>query len=120
MSSQPATGRSAPVFLSYGRKDADASLRIAEAMRAAGIEVWSAHDESRGGDEWNLSIRRLIRGCALFVPVISANTQARTEGYFRLEWHLAEQRALTMAKGRPFIAPVAVDGTPERDALVPQ
>jgi len=120
MSSQPATGRPAPVFLSYAREDADASLRIAQAMQAAGIEVWSAHDELRGGDEWNLSIRRHIRDCALFVPVISANTQARTEGFFRLEWHLAEQRSLTMAKGRPFIAPVTVDGTPGRDALVPQ
>ncbi|MGA2015528.1 MAG: TIR domain-containing protein [Opitutaceae bacterium] len=120
MSSQPATGRSAPVFLSYAREDADVSLRIAQAMRSAGIEVWTAHDELRGGDEWNLAIRRQIRECALFIPIISANTRARTEGYFRLEWHLAEQRSLNIAKGRPFIAPAAVDGTSERDAPVPQ
>jgi len=112
-------GRSAPVFLSYAREDADASLRIAQAMRAAGVEVWSDHDDLRGGDEWNLAVRRRIRDCALFVPVISANTQARTEGHFRLEWHLAEQRSLNIAKGRPFIAPVTVDATSERDALVP-
>ena len=120
MSSQPATGRSAPVFLSYAREDADMSLRIAQAMRAADIEVWTAHDELRGGDEWNLAVRRRVRDCALFVPVISANTQARTEGHFRLEWHLAEQRSLNIAKGRSFIAPATLDDTSERDALVPQ
>jgi hypothetical protein len=27
--------------------------------------------------------------CALVIPVISENTQARPEGYFRLEWNLA-------------------------------
>jgi len=47
-------------------------------------------------------------------------TQARTEGYFRLEWHLAEQRSLLKAKGLPFIVPVCIDATPERDALVPE
>jgi len=108
------------VFLSYAREDADVSLRIADAMRTAGIEVWSAHGEFRGGDEWNLEIRKQIRDCALFVPVISANTQARSEGHFRLEWHLAEQRSLNIARGRPFIAPVTVDATSERDALAPQ
>jgi hypothetical protein len=37
-------------------------------------------------------IRREIRDCALFIPVISANTASRHEGYFRLEWDLADQR----------------------------
>ena len=53
------------------------------------------------------------------MPVISANTQARKEGYFRLEWHLAEERVRLIAKGVPFIVPVSVDGTTERGALVP-
>jgi hypothetical protein len=37
-------------------------------------------------------IRREIRDCAVFIPVISANTASRHEGYFRLEWDLADQR----------------------------
>jgi len=55
----------------------------------------------------------------LFVPLISANTQARQEGYFRLEWKLAEDRSHLMAKGKPFIVPVSIDATTERGALVP-
>ena len=106
-------------FLSYAREDAAATRRLAIALRAGGIEVWFDENELRGGDEWDRAIRKQIRDCALFVPVISANTQTRTEGYFRLEWHLAEQRSLLMAKGQPFIVPVCIDDTRKRDAVAP-
>ena len=113
------TEPSKAVFLSYASQDAEAARRIADALRAAGIEVWFDQSELRGGDAWDQKIRRQIRDCALFVPIISANTQARTEGYFRLEWHLADQRKLLMAKSRPFLVPVCVDDTPDADAEVP-
>ena len=68
------------VFLSYASQDADAARRIAEALRAAGIEAWFDQSELRGGDAWDQKIRRQIKECALFLPIISANTQARPEG----------------------------------------
>ncbi len=114
--------RSAPkgaVFLSYASQDAEAAKRIADALRAAGVEVWFDQSELRGGDSWDAKIRKQIRECALFVPIISAKTQLRLEGYFRLEWKLAEDRSHLMAKGRPFILPVAIDATTEREAQVP-
>jgi len=108
------------VFLSYASQDAPAAQRICEALRSAGIEVWFDQSELRGGDVWDQKIRQQIRDCALFVPVISANTAARGEGYFRLEWALAEPRAQRMARNRPFIVPVCVDGTAEGGADVPE
>ena len=107
------------VFLSYASQDAAAARPIAEALRAAGIEVWFDQSELRGGDVWDQTIRRHIRECALFVPIISAHTQARPEGYFRLEWRLAEQRTHLMGRSRAFIVPVCVDDTPETEADVP-
>jgi len=107
------------VFLSYASQDAESARRICEALRAAGVEVWFDQSELRGGDAWDQSIRKQIRECALFMPIISAHTQERSEGYFRLEWHLAEQRSLLIAKGRPFIVPVTVDRSSDRGALVP-
>ena len=106
-------------FLSYASQDAEAAKRICDALRAAGVEVWFDQSELRGGDAWDAKIRKQIKECALFVPVISANTQARHEGYFRLEWHLAEQRSHLIARGRPFIVPVSVDETRDNNALVP-
>ena len=114
--------RSAPrgaVFLSYASQDAEAAQRIAAALRAAGVEVWFDQNELVGGDAWDQKIRGLIKSCALFVPVISAATQARREGYFRLEWKLADDRTHLMARGTPFLVPVCVDDTKDRDALVP-
>jgi len=107
------------VFLSYASQDAEAARRICEALSKTGIECWLDQSELRGGDAWDQKIRKQIRACALFIPVISAATQARREGYFRLEWHLADQRSLLMASGTPFIVPVGIDGTRDGDALVP-
>ncbi len=80
------------VFLSYALQDVEAAGRICKALQAAGIEVWFDQSELRGGDAWDQKIRHQIRDCALFVPIISAHTQARPEGYFRLEWKLAVDR----------------------------
>ena len=73
----------------------------------------------RGGDAWDRQIRRQIRDCTLFLPIISANSQARHEGYFRLEWDLADQRTHLMGRNRAFIVPVCTDATLEREADVP-
>ncbi len=107
------------VFLSYASQDAEAARRICDSLRAADVEVWFDQSELRGGDAWDQKIRRQIRDCVLFLPVVSTATQARREGYFRLEWKLADDRTHLMAKGTPFIVPVCVDDTKDWDALVP-
>ncbi len=111
---------SGAVFLSYASEDADAATRICEALRAAGVEVWFDRSELRGGDAWDLQIKKQIHDCALFLPVISAHTTARTEGYFRREWNLAKRRLLDMAEDKAFLVPVVVDETRETDARVPE
>lgn len=108
------------IFLSYAREDSGPARRIAEALRASGLEVWFDENELRGGDAWDAKIRRQIRECALFLPVISATTQGRPEGYFRREWKLAVERSGDMAAGIAFIVPVVVDDTREADAVVPE
>ena len=107
------------VFLSYASQDVAAARRIDEALRAAGVVVWFDESELRGGDAWDASIRKKIKECALFVPVISANTESRSEGYFRLEWKLAVDRSHLMADDQPFLLPVVIDDTSEVSARVP-
>jgi TolB-like protein/Flp pilus assembly protein TadD len=92
---------------------------MCEALRAAGIEVWFDQSELRGGDAWDHSIRRQIKSCALFIPVISRNTDARAEGYFRLEWKLAVDRSHLFTATKAFLVPVAIDDTPDDDEQVP-
>ena len=107
------------VFLSYASQDAEAARRICDALRAAGLDVWFDQNELRGGDAWDASIRKKIKDCALFVPIISTNTDARSEGYFRLEWKLAVDRSHLMADDHAFLLPVVIDRTADATARVP-
>ena len=107
------------VFLSYASQDAGAASRICDTLREAGIEVWLDQSELRGGDAWDAAIRKQIKACTLFVPIISANTRARAEGYFRLEWKLAVDRSHLMAAEKAFLLPLVIDDTSDANALVP-
>jgi hypothetical protein len=108
------------VFLSYASQDATAVKQLRDALEAVGIEVWFDQRRLEGGDDFDQQIKKNIRACSLFVPVISANTQARHEGYFRLEWTLAAERSKLIAETIPFILPVVIDPVSENDALVPE
>ena len=77
---EPTPPNGPAVFLSYAREDGAAVQRIADALRAFGVEVWFDQNELRGGDTWDQKIRSQIRTCALFVPIVSAQTEARSEG----------------------------------------
>ena len=113
------TDLSKAVFLSYASQDAPAAEQLCQALREAGVEVWFDQSELRGGDAWDASIRKQIKSCALFIPVISCNTHARDEGYFRLEWKLAVDRSHLMTANRPFLVPVVIDETSDQDEQVP-
>jgi TolB-like protein len=113
------TEPSRAVFLSYASQDAEAAAALCQALRDAGVEVWFDQTELRGGDAWDQSIRRQIKACRLFIPVISAHTHDRREGYFRLEWKLAVDRCHQMDPGLPFLLPVAIDAT-RGDDRVPE
>jgi TolB-like protein len=108
------------IFLSYASQDVGAAQRICEALRAAGIEVWFDQSELRGGEVWDQTIRRQIKACALFIPVISRHTHERREGYFRLEWKLAVDRSNLISATQAFLVPVVIDDTREDDEEVPE
>src|SRR5450631_1489693 len=118
-SPKPASTPTRAVFLSYASQDAEAAQRICAALRSAGVEVRFDQSELRGGDVWDRQISKQIRECALFIAVISAHTDARSEGYFRREWRVAVDRTRDIADDEPFLLPVVIDGTPDATARVP-
>jgi TIR domain-containing protein len=113
------TDPSRAVFLSYASQDAEAAKRICDSLRAAGIEVWFDQSELRGGDVWDRQIRQKIHDCRLFISVVSANTEARIEGYFRREWKLAVDRTHDLSERVAFLVPVVIDSTSEAKSDVP-
>jgi TolB-like protein len=120
-SDTPDTTRARPtVFLSYASEDRPAARLLGGTLPNYGLEVWYDESELGGGDAWDQKIRRQIRECDYFMPLISANTEARHEGYFRREWRLAVERTLDMADDHLFLLPVVIDGTDESRARVPE
>jgi len=123
MSSASAADTASPrpsVFLSYASEDRDAARALRDALPSFGLEVWYDESALDGGDAWDQKIRRQIRQCDFFMPLISARTELRPEGYFRREWRLAVERTLDMADDHPFLLPVVIDDTPEAGARVPE
>jgi TolB-like protein len=108
------------VFLSYASEDRQAARSISDALLGFGLEVWYDESELGGGDSWDQKIRKQIRECDYFMPLVSAQTEARHEGYFRREWRLAVERTLDMADDHTFLLPVVIDDTDQAGARVPE
>ena len=107
------------VFISYAREDLPAVQQLKAGLDAAGITTWFDIDRLEAGDDYDRKIRNNIARCSYFIPVVSASTQRRLEGYFRREWSYAMDRARNMADGALFILPVSIDSTDAAEALVP-
>jgi hypothetical protein len=112
--------RSPTVFLSYASADREAARVLKDALPAFGLEVWYDESDLGGGEIWDQKIRKQIRECDYFMPIISAQTEARHEGYFRREWRLAVERTLDMADDHAFLLPVVIDDTSQSGARVPE
>jgi hypothetical protein len=108
------------VFLSYASEDRQAAQLIRDALPSYGLSVWYDENSLTGGDAWDQKIRRQIRECDLFMPLISVQTEARHEGYFRREWRLAVERTLDMADDHTFLLPIVIDDTGQFGARVPE
>jgi hypothetical protein len=118
--SGPAGSRPPTLFLSYASQDRAAAISLRDALAGLGIEVWYDESELGGGEAWDQKIRRQIRECDFFMPVVSAQTETRLEGYFRREWRLAVERTHDMADDHLFLLPVVIDDTDQTVARVPE
>ncbi len=106
------------IFISYAREDLVAVQRLKAALDAAGFVTWFDMERLQSGDDFERKIQRNVARCSYFIPVISATTERRVEGWFRREWAWAVDRTRAMAEGATFILPVCIDETPESSALV--
>ena len=102
-------GAGGSIFISYGRENLAAVERLHSAIESLGGDAWFDKSELSAGDFWEKKILPQIqRDVRLFVPVISARTAERSEGYVFREWREAVERSKKIV-GRKFIVPVVVD-----------
>jgi hypothetical protein len=97
------------IFISYAREDFDAARTLKSALDAVGLPVWFDLDRLGPGDTFKVKIQDYVERCSLFLPLLSRNTEARTEGFFRREWNYALDRDKGIDQRLPFIIPIAID-----------
>ena len=108
------------VFVSYAREDLAAVRKLKAGLDAAGVAAWFDVERLEGGDDYDRKIRRNVERCSYFIPIVSAATERRLEGYFRREWSYAIDRARNIAEGALFLMPVCIDETDVNAAQVPE
>jgi TIR domain len=111
-------------FISYSRDDLAAARQLFADLQDIGADVaWFDKTDLKPGDDWEQNIRTAIDRCYLFLPLVSANTEVREEGFFREEWISASERSRRI-QGRKFIIPIVVDrdygGDAGRFRLLPE
>jgi hypothetical protein len=119
-STAPSTQAGA-VFVSYASEDKSAAEKIKDALERAGVDVFFDRDDLQSGNDWEAKLRRSIRQCSLFVPVISQTTRDPGRRFFRVEWNLAvdEAKMASFLDEEAFLLPVVIDHTTVDDADVP-
>lgn len=115
---------SGTIFISYSSDDVGAAKKLfADLQEIGGDVAWFDKSALKPGDDWDQNLRSAVQRCSLFLPLLSANTEQRTEGYFRLEWNEAAERSKKI-QGRKFIFPIVIDpdfaGAMGRYSLVPE
>jgi len=112
---------SGAIFISYTREDQAPARRLRNFIEdEVGADVWVDTRRLEAGDDWDHKIRRNIKNCSYFMPLISSASTSRREGYFRREWSWATERAMDFADSAPFIIPVVIDDTREDADGVPE
>jgi hypothetical protein len=106
------------IFISYAREDLPAVQELKAGLNAAGLTVWFDFDKLKPGSNFNPQIQQYIsEACCCFLAIVSKNTEARLEGYFRREWSLALERDKGIHYEKQFIVPVVIDDTSEPRAV---
>lgn len=109
------------VFLSYASEDATAAEQIKTALEEAGVDVFFDRDQLKAGNDWELKLRRNIRDCSLFIPLISRETLTPGRRFFRVEWNLAleEAQMASFSHEEAFLLPIVIDETPIDEPAIP-
>jgi hypothetical protein len=98
-------------FISYSRgADLGRADALCAALRAIGVaehEVWLDRQAIEPGENFRHQILDGIQGCRYFLPLLSAATNGREEGFVFREWRAANDRGMDM--NRAFVVPLVVD-----------
>lgn len=120
----PAAAKNKMVFLSYTVNDKQAVENLKTAIeKIDNVTCWYDNREIVPGDDFKTEIAKNIKSADLFIPLISANSLMRKDGYVQLEWFTADNvNTFRKIDGNTskYLMPVVIDDTNPYDANVPK
>ena len=63
-------------FFSYARKDTEFALKLAQKLRAAGVDLWLDQLDILGGQHWDLAIDKALKTCQGMIVILSPESVA--------------------------------------------
>ncbi len=107
------------VFLSYSWDDKTVVERLKNEFEKNGVRVFFDDDKLKTGDRYNQVIKKYIKDCDYFVPIISKNAIGNQDRYvYDKEWKSAI--VLDGYKDQSYIRPYIIDDTPPTDDRIPE
>ena len=97
------------MFISYVREDSFAVRRLADGLKAAGVEVWLDRERLLPGVRWEAAIREAIRQGSFFIACFSAHYAAREKSYMNEELVIAIDELRKRPSNRTWFLPVLLD-----------
>lgn len=79
---------SSKVFISYAHKDEEFIHKLALDLEDRKVPVWVDHGDLHGGMDWESEIKNNIRGCQVFILMISPRSMASQYVMKEIDWAL--------------------------------
>lgn len=107
------------VFLSYSWDDKSIVEKLKNEFEKNGVNVFFDDDELKTGDRFNQVIKKYIKDCDFFVPLISRNAiEDQTRYVYSKEWNCAI--VLDDYLEKEYLRPYILDDTEPTDERIPE
>lgn len=99
------------IFISYAKPDQERVALFVDALEKHGYQVWVDFKRLKGGQNWDLEIRRALSDAAIVVVFLSSHSVNR-RGYAQREVKIALDQAQEKLIDDIYIIPVMLDDLP--------
>src|SRR2546423_13485886 len=96
------------VFLCHASNDKPFVRVLSVLLRAAGVDSWLDEEKLRGGQDWDLEIRKAVRASHAVIVCLS-NESISKAGFVQKEIKLALDVADEQPEGAIFLIPLKIE-----------
>src|SRR3954447_18445814 len=96
------------VFISYAREDSEASEKLYDDLKNAGLIPWRDKDVIKPGQNWKIAIRKGIKSSRYFIPLFSTGSVEKI-GYVQREFKYAIDNFDQFPESEIYIIPARLD-----------